>query len=64
MLRSVVLGILLTQIAPEGNDTVKVLQELSSKHTHSEVLETLGSIHGPWSFVFWQVHIQLYLILQ
>ncbi|CAI8022456.1 Asparagine synthetase domain-containing protein 1 [Geodia barretti] len=46
------------QIAPGENDTVKVLQELSSKHTHSELLETLASIHGPWSFVFWQASSQ------
>lgn len=48
---------LVIQIAPGENDTRRVLQELSSAPTHSTILQVLSSIHGPWSFVFWQVSI-------
>ena len=46
------------QIGPGENDTVKVLEALGSALTHTEMLNVLSVVHGPWSFVFWQVMFQ------
>ena len=43
------------QIDHRENDTVKVVDRLGSARTHAEILNVLSTVHGPWSFVFWQV---------
>ena len=47
------------QVGPGENDTVKVLDVLGSACTPTAILNVLRMIHGPWSFIFWQVNIQL-----
>ena len=37
---------------------MKMLEALSSALTHTEMLNVLSVVHGPWSFVFWQVMFQ------
>lgn len=43
------------QIGIEENDTVKVFEELGSAYTPEKILNVMSTIHGPWSFAFWQV---------
>ena len=50
------------QIGSRENDTVKVLEALGPAHTHTAILGVLSNIHGPWSFVLWQVTLYIFII--
>ncbi|KAM3608338.1 uncharacterized protein V6R79_023337 [Siganus canaliculatus] len=41
-------------VTPEQNDTAVVSQRLSTCSGPSEILSVLGSIQGPWAFVYYQ----------
>ena len=49
------------QIGHGENDTVKVLEALGLASTPTSILHVLSDIHGPWSFVFWQVNLNVCL---
>jgi len=45
------------QIAADMNDAELIMNKLSACHSDSDILRVLGSVHGPWTFVFWQVDV-------
>lgn len=45
----------IVQIAPGENDTVRVIEQLEQQKDATGILSTLSKIHGPWSFMYWQV---------
>eukprot|EP00501_MAST-03F_sp_TOSAG23-6_P002617 GSMAST32.ASY1.ANO1.2759.1 assembled CDS len=41
-------------VGPNKNDTICVLEQLSASNTPEEIVAIMGSIYGPWSFVYWK----------
>ena len=37
------------------NDTKLVLDKLSAASNTTDILNCMGSIHGPWALLYWQV---------
>ena len=58
---------ILFKVSAEENDGEKILQSLSEVAETSvqadiekEMVNILQGLHGPWSFIYWQVRFQTY----
>ena len=40
------------------NDAQLIMNKLSTCHSERDILQVFSDIHGPWAFVFWQVHVK------